>query len=103
MRKFTKKQVRNLVGKSIYAVRQDGSVVRGKLVRLQGNTMYLAPIRKSRGKKVQTKFIFALALFSIVAIGALAAFSGCGCGGFGFGGCGCGGIGGPGFGKFGGV
>ena len=101
MRKVTKKQVRNLVGKSIYAVRQDGSVVRGKLVRVQGNTMYLAPIKKTRGKTVQTKFIFALALVSIVAIGALA-FCGCG-GGFGFGGCGGGCFGGPGFkGGFGG-
>ncbi|MGI2294761.1 hypothetical protein [Paenibacillus sp. GXUN7292] len=102
MRKVSKKQVRKLIGKSIYAVRQDGSVVRGKLIRIQGNTMYVAPIKKSRGKTVQTKFIFALALFSIVAIGALA-FSGCGCGGFGCGGFGGGCFGGPGFkGGFGG-
>ena len=96
MRKVTRKQVRKLIGKSIYAVRQDGSVVRGKLVQVQGDTMYLALIQKKRGKPVQTKFIFALALFSIVAIGALAF---CGCGGFGCGGCG---FGGSGFGKFGG-
>lgn len=103
MHKVSKRQIRKLIGKSIYAVRQDGSVIRGKLIRVQGNTMYMAPIKKTRGKTVQTKFIFALALFSIVAIGALA-FSGCGCGGFG--GCGCGGggcCGGPGFiGGFGG-
>jgi hypothetical protein len=71
MRNVSKQEVRKLVGKSIYAVRQDGSVVTGKLVRVQGNKLVVAPLKKDKGKLVQTKAILPLVLFDLLAIGTL--------------------------------
>ncbi|MFF2888977.1 hypothetical protein [Paenibacillus sp. NPDC057967] len=91
-------QVRKLVGKSIYAMRKDGSVVSGKLVALRGNRLIMSKGKGkgSKGKKARTKafFLWPLLLFDLLAIGTLPFWGG----GFGFGGgfgggyggCGCG-------------
>ncbi|MGO4109240.1 hypothetical protein [Paenibacillus sp. YAF4_2] len=95
MSKVSKEQARKLVGKKIYAVRKDGSVVTGKLVELRQNKLVLAPLKKDKGKVVKTKAILPLVLFELLAIGLWSGGGGgCGCGGFGCGGCGGGGYGG---------
>ncbi|RAP77114.1 hypothetical protein [Paenibacillus montanisoli] len=104
MQRVTKEQVQKMVGKTVYAVRKDGSVVTGKLVRAHHNQLQIMPL--SNGKDAQTRAIIPLVLFDLLAIGLFAGgfgFGGFGHGGFGHGGFGCGGIGGfpgghPGFG-----
>ncbi|MBW5447003.1 50S ribosomal protein L33 [Cohnella sp. CFH 77786] len=78
MSHVSRSQVKELVGKEIYAVRRDGSVVKGKLVRVSGNELYLAPT----DGKAHTNAILPLALFDLLAIGTLP-FAGFGFGGFG--------------------
>lgn len=63
---ITKKQVVNLIGKNIVAVRKDGTRVMGKLIRISGNRLIVKP---ASGKKVQTKAIIPLVLFDLLAIG----------------------------------
>lgn len=83
MSRITRSQVQKLVGKQIYAVRKDGSVVLGKLVRISGNRLVLEPPKG----KVQTKLFLPLVLFDVLAVGTAA--DGFGFGGFGgFGGWG---------------
>ena len=66
MSRVTSAQARKLIGRNVYAVRKDGSVVSGKLVRISGNRLMLeAP----KGKTVRTKAIIPLVLFDILAIG----------------------------------
>lgn len=66
MSHVTRAQAQKLVGHNIYAVRKDGSVVSGKLVRISGNRLILeAP----KGKSVRTSFFFPLVLFDLLAIG----------------------------------
>ncbi|CAH0122032.1 MULTISPECIES: hypothetical protein [unclassified Paenibacillus] len=62
----TKSQAQKLLGKQIYAVRKDGTVVSGKLVRISGNQLIL---QKKSDKKAQTKAIIPLVLFDLLAIG----------------------------------
>lgn len=71
MRSVSKQQVRKLIGKPIYALRPDGSVVTGKLVRVHQNKLIVAPLKQDKGKQVQTKAILALVLFDLLAIGTL--------------------------------
>ncbi|MDQ0873247.1 hypothetical protein QFZ77_001906 [Paenibacillus sp. V4I3] len=81
--KIRKDDVRKLVGKNIVALKKDGTQVTGKLVRISGNTLIVAP---QKGKKVQVKAIIPLVLFDLLAIGTSPfAFGGFG-GGFGYGG-----------------
>jgi hypothetical protein len=87
MSRVTRAQAQKLVGRHIYAVRKDGTVVSGKLVRISGNHMIL---EAQKGKKVSTKAILPLALFDLLAIGT-APFA-YGYGGFGYGGLGYGGF-----------
>ncbi|MUT67515.1 hypothetical protein [Paenibacillus sp. NEAU-GSW1] len=94
----TKEQARRLVGKNIYAVRKDGTVVKGKLVRVHNNQLVIAPLAsKNKGKKVQVKFGFCflplLFLFAIGTCGFGGGFGGGYGGGYGgsYCGCGCGG------------
>lgn len=91
MNSVSKQQVRKLVGKSIYAVRPDGSVVTGKLVRVHQNKLIVAPLKQDKGKVVQTKAILPLVLFDLLAIGTLPFLGGGFGGGFGggYGGGGC--------------
>jgi len=62
----SKEQARKLVGRNIYALRKDGSVVSGKLVGIRGNRLVL---EQPRGKKAQVKAILPLVLFDLLAIG----------------------------------
>jgi hypothetical protein len=71
MHKISKQEVRKLVGKSIYAVRKDGSVVTGKLVRVSQNKLVIIPLKQDKGKLVQTKAILPLVLFDLLVIGTL--------------------------------
>lgn len=77
----TKAQVQRLVGKYVYALKKDGTMVEGRLVRIKGHELVLAPKKK---KGVQTKaFIAPLVLFDLLAIGtAPFAFGGFGFPGF---------------------
>lgn len=96
--RIRKEDVRKLIGKDILAVKKDGTQVTGKLVRISGNTLIVAP---QKGKKVQVKAIIPLVLFDLLAIGT-APYAYGGFGGYGFGGGfgypygGFGGFGGPG-------
>jgi len=85
MRNVSKQEVRKLVGKLIYAVRPDGSVVTGKLVSVHQNKLIVAPLRQDKGKIVHTNAILPLVLFDLLAIGTLPFVGGFG-GGYG-GGC----------------
>ncbi|CAH8772556.1 hypothetical protein [Paenibacillus dendritiformis] len=82
MRGVTKAQASKLVGKRIYALHKNGSVVSGKLIRISGNRLVL---EQSKGKKVKTKAIIPLVLFDLLAIGT-APYAFGGYGGYGFGG-----------------
>lgn len=88
MRNVSKGQVRKLIGKSIYAMRKDGSVVSGKLLRLRGHTLILSQkSHKAKGEKVRTKaFILPLVLFDLLVIATLPYWGGGYGGGYG-GGC----------------
>ncbi|ULL19003.1 50S ribosomal protein L33 [Paenibacillus sp. H1-7] len=74
-----KKDVQKLIGKTIYAMKKDGTQVSGKLVRVSGNQLVLAP---QKGKQVKTSAIVPLVLFDLLAIGTSPfAFGGYGYGG----------------------
>jgi len=62
----TKEQARKLVGKKIYALKKDGSMVSGKLVAIRGNRLVL---EQPRGKNVRVKGLLPLVLFDLLAIG----------------------------------
>ncbi|CAM2988915.1 hypothetical protein PASE110613_11075 [Paenibacillus sediminis] len=84
-----KKQAEKLVGKTIYALKKDGSVVTGKLLRISGNRLIL----KKNSKKAHTKAIVPLVLFDLLAIGTSPfayGYPGYGYGGYGYGGYGYG-------------
>ncbi|BFH70335.1 MAG: hypothetical protein E6230_13990 [Paenibacillus dendritiformis] len=81
MRGVTRAQASKLVGKRIYALHKNGSVVSGKLIRISGNRLVL---EQAKGKKVKTKAIIPLVLFDLLAIGtAPFAFGGFPYGGYG--------------------
>lgn len=86
MRGVTKAQASKLVGKRIYALHKNGSVVSGKLIRISGNRLVL---EQSKGKKVKTKAIIPLVLFDLLAIGtapyAFGGYGGYGDGGYPYG------------------
>lgn len=86
MHGVTKAQASKLVGKRIYALHKNGSVVSGKLIRISGNRLIMA---QPKGKKVRTKAIIPLVLFDLLAIGTAPFALGIplrGYGGYGFGG-----------------
>lgn len=92
MSHVTRSQAKQLVGQEIYAMKRDGTVVRGKLIRIKGNELILKPV----GETAQTQAILPLALFDLLAISTLP-FAGFGFGGFGYPGFGYPGFGYPGF------
>jgi hypothetical protein len=71
MQRVSKEQARKLIGKKVYAVRKDGSIATGKLVKIHENKLYLRPIGSDKGKTVQTKAVLPLVLFDLLAIGTL--------------------------------
>jgi len=92
-----KKDVRKLIGKTVYALKKDGTTVSGKLVRISGNQLILAP---KKGKQVRTSALIPLVLFDLLAVGT-APYAYGGYGGYGYGGYP--GYGGYGYGPFGGI
>lgn len=62
----TKAQVKPLIGKRIYAVTKNNTVVTGKLVGIKGNRLIL---EQGKGKHVKTKALLPLILFDLLAIG----------------------------------
>ncbi|GAA4828837.1 hypothetical protein GCM10023310_02210 [Paenibacillus vulneris] len=62
----SKKDVQQFIGQTIYAVKKDGTTVSGKLVRISGNKIILAP---EQGKEVTTSALAPLVLFDLLAIG----------------------------------
>jgi hypothetical protein len=78
MSHVSRSQAKELVGQQVYALRSDGTVVKGRLVKVRGNELFLEP---SDGK-ARTKAFIPLVLFDLLAIGTSPfAF---GFGGFGF-------------------
>jgi hypothetical protein len=71
-------QAKELIGKQIYAVRRDGSLVQGILTDVNGNELIIKP---SDGK-VRTKAFIPLVLFDLLAIGTAPFYGGYGYGGF---------------------
>jgi len=67
MSHVTRSQVQALIGKEIYAVKRDGTVVTGRLVRLNGDELILEPT----DGKARTKLFLPLVLFDLLAIGTL--------------------------------
>jgi len=58
-------QAKALVGRRVVARKRDGAVVAGKLVRVQGNRLYIEP----EGKAVRVQGLLPLVLFDLAAIG----------------------------------
>jgi hypothetical protein len=61
----TKEQAKKLVGRKIYAMKKDGSIVSGKLVAIRGNRLVL---EQPRGM-ARVKGLLPLVLFDLLAIG----------------------------------
>jgi len=81
----SKEEAKKWIGQSIDAVKKDGTVVTGKLVRIKGSKLIFAA---EKGKVVQTKALIPLVLFDLLAIGTAGAYGGYGGygGGYGYGG-----------------
>jgi hypothetical protein len=67
-----KEEAKKWIGQDIYAVKKDGSVVTGKLVRIKGSRLIFA----AEKGKVQTKALVPLVLFDLLAIGSTGAYGG---------------------------
>lgn len=84
--------VKKYVGQEIYALKKDGTIVAGKLLRIRGKHLILSA---NKSRKVKTKAVIPLVLFDLLAIGtAPYAYGGYPGYGYGFGGYGYGGYGG---------
>jgi hypothetical protein len=62
----TRKEARKWLGKSIFALKKDGSVVYGKLVKMKGDQLIL---RQFSNNKLKTTAFIPLVLFDLLAIG----------------------------------
>lgn len=93
-KEIRKEEVQNLLGKHVYAVKNDGTVVEGKLLRVSNSHLFIAP---KKDKKARTSALMPLVLFDLLAIGtAPYAYGPYGYGGgFGYGGYGGYGYGSP--------
>jgi hypothetical protein len=78
-----KEEAKKWIGQDIYAVKKDGSVVTGKLVRIKGSRLIFA----AEKGKAQTNAIIPLLLFDLLAIGSSGSYDGYGYGypGYGYG------------------
>jgi hypothetical protein len=82
MTHVTQKVAIKWLGKSIFALKKDGSVVTGKLVKINGNQLI---VQQTKDKKVKTKAFIPLVLFDLLAIGGHHGFGHHGLGHHGFG------------------
>jgi len=64
-KRITASQARKLVGKTVYAMKKDGTIVSGKLASVKGSKLYLTTAKG----KAATKAIIPLVLFDLLAIG----------------------------------
>jgi len=90
VKNLAKKDFEQYVGKHIYIEKANGKKVKGKLVAVDGDRIFLAPLSVDNNKKVETNFLFCFFIFGIIAVGLLAFLvcsccgarrsSGCGCG-----------------------
>ncbi|MEX2461723.1 MAG: hypothetical protein WD469_10605 [Paenibacillaceae bacterium] len=71
----SKEEAKKWIGQKIDAVKKDGSVVTGKLVRIKGSKLIFAA---EKGKVVQTKALIPLVLFDLLAIGTAGTYGGYG-------------------------
>jgi hypothetical protein len=81
---ITPKQAKRLLGRPVYAVRKDGTVATGRLVKVKAGRIFLSPLNK---KEVSVKGLLPLTLLTLGGLG-----------GFGYPGAGFGGFGAQGFG-----
>jgi hypothetical protein len=65
MSHVTHAQAEELLGHKVYALRKDGTVVSGRLVRVNGNELSI----EAWDGKARTKAILPLVLFDLLAIG----------------------------------
>lgn len=86
MHAIQKRDVQKLVGQRIYALKKDGTLATGKLVRIKGNQLYLEQVKG--GKRVKTSAIASLALYDLLALGTFGAYGGYGYPGYLYGGYG---------------
>ncbi|MEF3302263.1 hypothetical protein [Paenibacillus sp. GYB003] len=80
-----RQEVQKLIGKRIYAVRKNGSIVTGTLRGMRGNELI---VEQEKGKAVKTKAFIPLVLFDLLAIGAYGGYGGFGGYGYPYGGFG---------------
>lgn len=67
MSHVSRSRAHQLIGQEIYALKRDGTVVRGRLVRVSGDELILEPT----DGKAHTKLFLPLVLFDLLAIGTL--------------------------------
>lgn len=66
MSRVTRSEARRLIGKRIYALRKDGTVVSGKLAAVKGDKLY---VRAASDQKAHVSALVPLVLFDLLAIG----------------------------------
>lgn len=72
MKTILKQDLKKYVGKYIYAVQPDGTKVKGKLVALDDERVFIKPLSKNKSKKVETKWLIGLFIAGVVLFGLLA-------------------------------
>lgn len=69
MRALNKSSLKKYVGRYIQIKQADGSVVKGKLVAVDHERVYIKPVRNKKGKPVTSNWIIGLFLLGIVFVG----------------------------------
>lgn len=69
MKEINKASLKKYVGRYIQIKQANGSVVRGKLVSVDKDRVYIKPIRNRNGKQVTSNWIIGLFLLGIVFVG----------------------------------
>lgn len=80
MKEISKSSLKQYVGRYIQVKQADGKIVKGKLVAVDRQRVYIKPVRSKKGKPVTSNWIIGLFLAGIIFVG-LFAFWGWGGGG----------------------
>jgi len=80
LKAINKQALKKYVGRYIQVKQADGTVVKGKLVAVDNQRVYIKPLQRKKGKAVTSNWIIGLFLVGIVFVG-LIAFWGWGGGG----------------------
>jgi len=83
LKAISKSSLKQYVGRYIQVKQADGTVVKGKLVAVDNQRVYIKPVRNKKGKPVTSNWICGLFLIGIVFVGLIALW------GWGGGGRGC--------------